>query len=104
LADFTCLWTAEGWLYIAAVVDLFSRRVVDYSMSARRTAQFVTDTLVMTLWRRGMPDPVLHYSDRGSQYTSEPFQRLLPTTASPVAEAESATSGTMRRWRDSSPR
>ena len=77
VADFTYLWTAEGWLYVAAVVDLFSRRVVGWSMSATMTAQLVTDALVMAIWRRGKPEAVLHHSDRGSQYTSEPFQRLL---------------------------
>ena len=77
VADFTYLWTAEGWLYVAAVVDLFSRRVVGWSMQATMTAQLVTDALVMAIWRRGKPEAVLHHSDRGSQYTSEPFQRLL---------------------------
>ena len=55
IADFTYVWTAEGWLYVAAVVDLFSRRVVGWSMSAAMTAQFVTDALVMAIWRRGRP-------------------------------------------------
>jgi putative transposase len=77
IADFTYVWTAEGWLYVAAVVDLFSRRVVGWSMSATMTAQFVTDALVMAIWRRGKPDALLHHSDRGSQYTSEQLQRLL---------------------------
>ncbi len=77
VADFTYLWTAEGWLYIAAVVDLFSRRVVGWSMQATMTTQLVTDALLMAIWRRGKPEAVLHHSDRGSQYTSEPFQRLL---------------------------
>jgi putative transposase len=77
IADFTYVWTAEGWLYVAAVTDLFSRRVVGWSMSAAMTAQLVTDALVMAIWRRGKPDALLHHSDRGSQYTSEPFQRLL---------------------------
>ena len=77
VADFTYIWTAEGWLYVAAVVDLFSRRVVGWSMSATMTAQFVTDALVMAIWRRGKPDALLHHSDRGSQYTSEQFQRLM---------------------------
>jgi len=77
VADFTYLWTAEGWLYIAAVVDLFSRRVIGWSMQATMTAQLVTDALMMAMWRRGKPAAVLHHSDRGSQYTSEPFQRLL---------------------------
>jgi len=47
--------TAEGWLYVAAVVDLFSRRVVGWSMNAAMTAQLVTDALVMAIWRRGKP-------------------------------------------------
>jgi putative transposase len=77
VADFTYIWTSEGWLYVAAVVDLFSRRVVGWSMSATMTAQLVTDALVMAIWRRGKPRTGLHHSDQGSQYTSDLFQRLL---------------------------
>ena len=77
VADFTYVWTAEGWLYVAAVLDLFSRRVVGWSMSAAMTAELVTDALVMAIWRRGRPKELLHHSDRGSQYTSEAFQRLM---------------------------
>ena len=77
IADFTYIWTAEGWLYVAAVLDLFSRRVVGWSMSASMTAQLVTDAWTMAIWRRGKPEALLHHSDRGSQYTSEQFQRLL---------------------------
>ena len=77
VADFTYVWTAEGWLYVAAVVDLFSRRVVGWSMSAAMTAQLVTDALIMAIRRRGKPNALLHHSDRGSQYSSEQFQRLM---------------------------
>lgn len=77
VADFTYIWTAEGWLYVAAVVDLFSRRVVGWAMKAEMTAQLVTDALIMAIWRRGRPDSLLHHSDQGSQYTSEQFQRLM---------------------------
>ena len=77
VADFTYSWTAEGWLYVAAVIDLFSRRVVGWSMSDTMTAQLVTDALIMAIWRRGKPDALLHHSDQGSQYTSEQFQRLM---------------------------
>ena len=77
LADFTYIWTAEGWLYFAAVIDLFSRRVIGWSMSANVTAQLVTDALILAIWRRGKPDALLHHSDQGSQYTSEQFQRLM---------------------------
>jgi putative transposase len=77
IADFTYISTAEGWLYVAAVIDLFSRRVVGWSMSATMTAQLVTDALVMAIWRRGKPKALLHHSDQGSQYSSEQFQRLM---------------------------
>jgi putative transposase len=77
IADFTYIWTAEGWLYVAAVVDLFSRRVVGWAMKSEMTAQLVTDALIMAIWRRGKPDSLLHHSDQGSQYTSEQFQRLM---------------------------
>jgi len=77
IADFTYIYTAEGWLYVAAVIDLFSRRVVGWSMKAGMTAQLVTDALMMAIRRRGEPDALLRPSDRGSQYTSEPFRRLM---------------------------
>jgi putative transposase len=77
LADFTYVWTAEGWLYVAVVLDLFSRRIVGWSMKAERDASLVMDALLMALWRRGRVDALLHHSDRGSQYSSEQFQRLL---------------------------
>ena len=77
IADFTYIWTAEGWLYVAAVIDLFSRRVVGWSMSTSMTAQLVADALLMAIWRRGKPDALLHHSDQGSQYTSEQFRALM---------------------------
>lgn len=77
IADFTYVWTAEGWLYVAAVIDLFSRRVVGWSMKTQITTGLVTDALIMAIWRRGKPDALLHHSDQGSQYTSQHFQELL---------------------------
>jgi putative transposase len=77
VADFTYIWTAEGWLYVAVVLDLFSRRIVGWSMQASMTSQLVADALMMAVWRRGRPQELLHHSDQGSQYTSEHFQRLL---------------------------
>ena len=77
VADFTCVWTSEGWLYVAVVLDLFARRVVGWSMHATMTAQLVTDALIMAVWHRDAVEALLHHSDRGSQYTSESFQRLL---------------------------
>jgi len=77
VADFTYIWTQEGWLYVAVVLDLFSRRVVGWSMQPTMTSQLVTDALTMAVWRRGPRATVLHHSDQGSQYASELFQRLL---------------------------
>jgi putative transposase len=79
VADFTYIWTGEGWLFFAAVLDLFSRRVVGWSMQPTMTAQLVTDALVTAVWRRGgvAAEALLHHSDQGSQYTSETFQRQL---------------------------
>lgn len=77
VADFTYIWTAEGWLYVAVVLDLFSRRAVGWSMQESMTSQLVVDALMMAVWRRGKPVALLHHSDQGSQYTSEHFQGLL---------------------------
>src|SRR3981081_3152998 len=77
IADFTYVWTAEGWLYVAAVVDLFSRRGGGWAVNAAVTGERGAGALVVAIWRRGNPDALLHHSDRGSQYTSEPFQRLM---------------------------
>lgn len=63
LADFTYIWTAAGWLYVAAVLDLFSRRVVGWSMKAERDAALVMDALTMAIWRRGKADELPHHSD-----------------------------------------
>jgi len=77
VADFTYLWTWAGWLYVAVVLDLYSRRIVGWSMQSQMTAQLVTDALLMAIWRRGPSAALLHHTDQGSQYTSEQFQRLL---------------------------
>jgi putative transposase len=77
VADFTYIWTAEGWLYVAVVLDLYSRRIVGWSMQSSMTSQLVADALMMAVWRRGKPVELLHHSDQGSQYTSEHFRELL---------------------------
>ena len=74
VADFTYIWKSEGWLYVAAVMDLYSRRIVGWSMQMSMTSQLVADALMMAVWRRGRPQELLHHS---AQYTSEHFQRLL---------------------------
>lgn len=75
--DITYLATDEGWLYLAVVVDLFSRQVVGWAMSERMKANLVCDALQMALWRRAMPSGVIVHSDRGSQYCSKAYQRLV---------------------------
>ena len=62
---------------MAAVLDLYSSRVVGWSMQSSMTSQLVIDALMMAIWRRGKPESLLHHSDQGSQYTSDHFLRLL---------------------------
>jgi len=77
LADITYIDTAEGWLYLALVLDLFSRSIVGWSMAPQMPATLVEDALRMGLGRR-LPDPgLLHHSDQGSQYTSSSVQAIL---------------------------
>lgn len=76
-ADITYVWTEEGWLYLAVVLDLFNREVVGWSIKSRMTAELVTDALTMAWFRRKPEAGVMHHSDRGSQYASEAMQRQL---------------------------
>ena len=76
-ADITYIWTQEGWLYLAVVIDLCSRKVVGWSMSSRMKAQLVCDALKMAIWRRRPKAGLIHHSDRGSQYASKVFRQLL---------------------------
>lgn len=75
--DITYLATDEGWLYLAVVIDLYSRQVVGWAMSCRMKARLVCDALQMALWRRGVPSGVTVHSDPVSQYCSKVYQRLL---------------------------
>jgi len=77
VADVTYIWTQEGWLYLAVVLDLCSRKVVGWSMSSRMKAQLVCDALQMAIWQRRPKAGLIHHSDRGSQYASKAFRRLL---------------------------
>jgi putative transposase len=77
VADTTYIWTAEGWLYLAVVLDLFSRMVVGWSMAAIQDATLVVQALQMALARRRPQAGLLHHSDQGSTYTSESYQALL---------------------------
>jgi putative transposase len=76
-ADITYIATAEGWLYVAAVLDLFSRRIVGLAMSNRITTDLVLSALKQALTHRKPKAGLLHHSDKGCQYTSNAFQQLL---------------------------
>jgi transposase InsO family protein len=76
-ADVTYIWTQEGWLYLAVVIDLCSRKVVGWSMGSRMKAQLVCDAMEMAIWQRRPQAGLIHHSDRGSQYASKAFKRLL---------------------------
>jgi transposase InsO family protein len=78
-SDITYLWTDEGWLYLAVVLDLFSRRVVGWSMQASLSRCLVVDALKTALCQRRPAPGLVHHSDRGSQYASEAFQQALET-------------------------
>ena len=75
--DITYLMTSEGWLYLAVIIDLYSRSVIGWSMSNRMTSTLVCDALQMALWRRGKPKNVIVHSDRGSQYCSHAYRDLI---------------------------
>ncbi|MEQ1248684.1 IS3 family transposase [Acinetobacter soli] len=77
VTDITYIRTHEGWLYLAVVIDLFSRLVVGWSMKSRITTDLVLDALLMALWRRNPKNKVLIHSDQGSQYTSHEWQTFL---------------------------
>lgn len=77
MTDITYIRTHEGWLYLAVVVDLFSRQVVGWSMGSRIDTGLVLDALVMALWRRRPKQPVTVHSDQGSQFTGHDWQDFL---------------------------
>ena len=78
VADITYIRTAEGWLYLAVILDLYSRAIVGWSMSTRITRQLVIQALSMALMRRVVePETLMHHSDKGSQYASYDFRDLL---------------------------
>lgn len=75
--DISYIWTDEGWMYLAVVIDLYSRAVIGWSIQPTMSRQLVCDALMMALWRRGFPRGVLFHSDRGSQYCSGDYQKML---------------------------
>ena len=76
-SDITYIWTGQGWLYLAVVMDLYSRRIIGWSMSRRINRQLVLNALSMALGHRRPGNNLIHHSDRGVQYLSDDFQGLL---------------------------
>jgi putative transposase len=77
VSDLTYIPTGSGWLYLVAIIDLYSRKVVGWSMSHEMTTDVFLSALEMALVRRGRPSGLTHHSDRGSQYCSDAFQSAL---------------------------
>ncbi|WP_395463617.1 IS3 family transposase [Wolbachia endosymbiont of Cantharis cryptica] len=79
VTDITYIKTKDGWLYLAAIIDLYSRMVVGWSMSSTITKRLVIDALLMAVDKRKPAKDLLFHSDQGSQYTSKNYQFLLNT-------------------------
>jgi putative transposase len=77
LVDLTEIWTDEGWLYLAGVLDLFSRRLVGWAMDEHMPDELTQEALEMAILQRRPPDQLLHHADQGCQYTSDQYQALL---------------------------
>ena len=77
VGDITYVWTREGWLYLAVLIDLFSRHIVGWSMDQNMKAKLVNDALISALWKRKPGKGLVWHSDRGSQYASESHRALI---------------------------
>jgi transposase InsO family protein len=75
--DITYVWTLEGWLYVAVVIDLFSRQVVGWAVDDHMLTSLCIRALQMAFWRRQPAAGILHHSDRGSQYASYEYRHLI---------------------------
>jgi len=77
VADLTYLPTAEGWLYLAVILDAFQRQIVGWAMASHLRVELVIEALELALWRQQPPSGLIHHSDRGSQYTALAFGQRL---------------------------
>ena len=93
VGDITYVWTAQGWLYLAVIIDLFSRRVVGWAVADHMRAELAVNALKMALGRRCPPTALVHHSDRGTQYASSEYQQALE-----AAEATCSMSRTGNCW------
>jgi len=75
--DITYIWTGEGWLYLAIVLDAYSRRIVGWAIDSRMTRRLAMSALAMAYWQRKPKPGLIHHSDRGSQYASHDYQDML---------------------------
>jgi transposase InsO family protein len=82
VSDITYIWTQEGWLYLAVTLDLYSRMVVGWSVSDRIKKELVIDAFLKAYWARKPKPWLIHHSDRGSQYASKDFQKILGNVGS----------------------
>jgi putative transposase len=83
--DITAIWTYEGWLYLAVVLDLYSRRVIGWAMAATQDEALIEQAFRMALLARQSPKGVLFHSDRGSQYTSDAYRALLADVGATIS-------------------
>ncbi len=93
VSDITYVWTAQGWLYLAVIIDLFSRRVVGWAVADHIRAELAIDALQMALGRRRPLAELVHHSDRGTQYASSDYRKALT-----VAKATCSMSRTGNCW------
>lgn len=77
VSDISYIWTSSGWLYLAVIMDLFSRKIIGLAMAERMTQKLVMTALEQAITRRGKPKSCIYHSDRGSQYTAKLFQQQL---------------------------
>ena len=101
LADITYLPTQEGWMYLAVVLDLFSRRVIGWAMRPTLERDVVISALKQALQQRRPVHDLLHHSDRGSQYASHDYQQQLVQAGIGCSRVAGATAGTTRQWKAS---
>jgi putative transposase len=98
VSDITYIWTGEGWLYLAVILDLYSRKVVGWSTSNRLQRDLILEALTMALGQRTPTPGLIHHSDRGSQYASADFQQFSRTRESNAA-CVAQEIATTTRWR-----
>jgi putative transposase len=103
-ADITYIRTWEGWLYLASVMDCYSRRIVGWAMADHMRAELVIDALEMAVTHRKPTGRPVHHSDQGSQYTSLIFTQRCRVAGLTSRWARAATASTTPRWRASTPR